>query len=141
MTDSLDLRAGFKGLLYFVSRSLSGLFLMAALPGFGQSPSIISQPVDQVRFYGDPSTFSVTASGAEPLAYQWYRDGSVLPGASNASYLLERVNSNHHGVVFSVQVSNSQGAVTSRLARLSVDFGTLGTPETNRVVWMTNSWN
>ncbi len=54
-----------------------------------QSPIITSEPVNVTVCIGASATFSVTATGAAPLAYQWIKDGFPLPGATNASLTLD----------------------------------------------------
>jgi len=42
-------------------------------------PSIVTQPVNQLAIIGGNATFSVTASGTGPFAYQWQLNGTNLP--------------------------------------------------------------
>ena len=39
------------------------------------APQITEDPADQAVCEGDPVTFTVTAMGAEPISYQWRKDG------------------------------------------------------------------
>jgi outer membrane biosynthesis protein TonB len=65
-------------------------------------------------------TFSVTASGASPLAYQWQRNGADIAGASSATYRINAVAMTDNGAVFRCRVSNSLGSVFTRNATLTV---------------------
>src|SRR6185436_2796309 len=44
-------------------------------------PSITGDPADATVLDGDPVTFTVSATGTAPLAYQWRKDGLDIPGA------------------------------------------------------------
>jgi hypothetical protein len=43
------------------------------------------QPTSATAFAGDVVTFSIQASGSEPIFYQWYQDGLGIPGATNST--------------------------------------------------------
>ncbi len=64
-------------------------------------------------------TFSVTADGTSPFAYQWYKDGAALSGATDSTYVVHSAQAADAGS-YHVQVSNSAGSVTSDNAVLSV---------------------
>src|SRR5207237_5995748 len=49
-------------------------------------PVITQQPADLAVTAGQPATFTVAASGAAPLAYQWHRGGADIAGATAATY-------------------------------------------------------
>ncbi len=82
-----------------------------------------SQPADQSARIGDPITFTVTASSATPLFYQWFFNGNVIPAATNATYNIPSLQFASAGSYF-VQVSNSTGMAQSRTATLSIKAGT-----------------
>jgi hypothetical protein len=85
------------------------------------SPVITEEPVDRSAVVGNPATFSVQAVGAPTLAYQWYRDGTLINRATNALHTIPHVAiSDNAG--YSVVVANSSGSVTSRVAQLTVRF-------------------
>src|SRR5437899_11614807 len=50
------------------------------------APYITAQPVNQTVTAGQTATFSVTAAGTAPLAYQWQKNGADISGATAASY-------------------------------------------------------
>jgi len=89
-------------------------------------PAITAQPQSRTNLAGSTATFSVTATGSAPLAYQWFFQGSTaLPGATNATLVLTNVLTNNAGA-YQVRVTNSAGLVTSSSASLTVlemDFG------------------
>jgi hypothetical protein len=44
------------------------------------------QPTNQTVYAGVSLSYSVTVSGSSPFSYQWYRNGSVVSGATNSAY-------------------------------------------------------
>ncbi|MCX6923533.1 MAG: immunoglobulin domain-containing protein, partial [Verrucomicrobia bacterium] len=96
--------------------------------------------IREIQFYGSPNavimrppqnatnyvwgvqTLTVTAGGAEPLAYQWYRVGTpatIIPGATSATYTIDPVANASAGGYF-VVVSNNLNSATSAVATLTV---------------------
>lgn len=69
---------------------------------------------------GSNATFKVTATGASPLAYQWKKNGANIAGATSSTYSVASVQPANAGN-FSVVITNTFGAVTSRVASLSVN--------------------
>ncbi len=85
------------------------------------APSITQQPQPLSVVAGGSATFSVVATGSEPLAYQWRRDGADIPGAVAASYTLPASAVSDDGALFSVVVSNTHATqATSENAKLGV---------------------
>ena len=58
----------------------------------GAPPQITAQPADATVAEANPASFTVQASGAAPLAYQWRRDGVTIAGATSASYTLSNTS-------------------------------------------------
>jgi acetyl esterase/lipase len=83
-------------------------------------PVITVQPIDKTETEGDTAKFTVTASGTEPLSYQWRQNGVDIAGGTSPSYTTRRVTRADDGSVFSVVVSNGAGSVTSIDATLTV---------------------
>lgn len=84
-------------------------------------PIIVQEPADRSAVVGNPATFTVQAVGAPTLGYQWYRDGSIISGATNASYGIAQVTTGDVGG-YRVVIANSFGSATSRVAQLTVAF-------------------
>ncbi|PYJ02267.1 MAG: hypothetical protein DME25_16380, partial [Verrucomicrobia bacterium] len=83
-------------------------------------PSITVQPVDSVTLAGNDASFSVTASGSAPLAYQWFfNTNTALSGGTNATLTLTNAQATNVGS-YSVSVTNTLGSVTSALVSLTV---------------------
>jgi hypothetical protein len=82
-------------------------------------PAITTQPQNMVKRAGAPATFTVVATGAQPLSYQWYKGASVIPDATSASYTIAAV-SGSDAAEYSVVVSNLSGSTPSEAATLTL---------------------
>jgi hypothetical protein len=82
-------------------------------------PSITRQPVNRTVPPGGVATFSVTASGAQPLTFQWRHDETPLPGATNSALTISGVQPSSAGG-YSVEVANNWGTAISDVAVLTV---------------------
>ena len=83
-------------------------------------PSIASQPADVFLCVYQTAIFTVAANGAGPLSYQWRFNGVNLSEATASQLILNSVQTNQAGG-YSVVITNAFGAVTSRLAALTVN--------------------
>jgi hypothetical protein len=89
-------------------------------------PMIISQPSSLTCVAGATGTFSVFA-GPDPLAYQWWRNGTPLTnagtvsGAATPTLTLGDLTTNDTGGSYLVVVSNGASMVTSTVATLVVE--------------------
>lgn len=110
------LAVGLEGALYYLSRGSSALFKIQA----SGSPGIVAHPVDQVVTPGATAIFTVAASGAEPLAYQWRCNGTNIPAATNVSHAVTGTSPADSGRQFAAVVNNPYGCVTSNPALLLV---------------------
>jgi photosystem II stability/assembly factor-like uncharacterized protein len=90
-------------------------------PPAAVAPTITAQPAALAVTEGDGATFSVSASGTAPLAYQWKRGGADIAGATASTYTLAAATLADNGASFTVSVSNSAGSVTSAAAALTVN--------------------
>ncbi|MCL5098655.1 MAG: immunoglobulin domain-containing protein, partial [Candidatus Omnitrophica bacterium] len=84
------------------------------------APVITVQPASQTVTAGANVTFSVTATGTAPLAYQWQKDGVNINGATSQNLTLSIITTADAGS-YRVIVSNSSGSATSALATLTVN--------------------
>ena len=82
-------------------------------------PLVTTQPLSQTNTAGTTATFTVTATGAAPLSYQWLKNTTTISGATGATLTLSSV-SDGNAAAYSVVVSNAAGSVTSSNATLSV---------------------
>lgn len=85
-------------------------------------PRVLTQPLDWAGPSGGTVNLRDSASGTPPLSYQWRQDGVELTGATNPLLTLRSVQTTYAGG-YSVVVTNLVGAVTSRIAQVSVAGG------------------
>ena len=84
-------------------------------------PIIVSQPVSATAVAGSNVTFTVTASGTAPLAYQWLKNNVAISGATGTTLTLANVSATDTAS-YSVVVANAASSVTSSTATLTVQF-------------------
>jgi hypothetical protein len=84
------------------------------------APMITTQPAGASVVGGNTATFTVAASGTDPLSYQWQKNGMAISGATAATYTTPAAAVADNGTMFSVVVMNSGGSVTSSTAQLNV---------------------
>jgi hypothetical protein len=102
-----------------ISNGAGGVLSDAASLALMDLPVITVQPQSQTLGGGLSATFTVEATGAGPLTYQWRRNGIALPGATNATLTLAELR-RHDAGAYSVLVSNPAGIVASAVATLTV---------------------
>jgi putative cofactor-binding repeat protein len=90
-------------------------------PGDNLSPAITTQPVRQAVAVGQQATFTVIATGAGPLAYQWMENGNAISGATLPTYMTPATAATDDGTIFTVVISNTAGSVMSSPATLSIN--------------------
>jgi len=83
------------------------------------APTVSVPPQSQTVEAGADVTLNVTVVGTPPLSYQWRRNGTALPGATNAMLNLLNVQTNQAGDYQAV-ITNSFGSVTTTVATLTV---------------------
>jgi len=97
--------------------------LEGALP-----PEVTGQPVDQVAEPGDIAAFSVVATDARGLTFQWNFNGAPIVGAVGDSLVLTNVSAADEGQ-YTVVLTNVAGSVTSAPASLLLDTDGDGLPD------------
>lgn len=133
----VDLKVTDAGELLYLARGTGQVFKVAYTAG--TAPTISQQPQDVTVSTGGTATFSVTANGSAPLAYQWQKfngstwgnlsNGTGVSGATTATLTLTNATAATAGQ-YRVVVSNPAGSVTSTSATLTV---TANQPPTGRV--------
>ncbi len=83
-----------------------------ALVGSGP-PAFQTLPVNRTVGSGMNAFFRLPAAGAMPLQYQWNRNGTNLPGQTNALLTVTNVQPSDAGSTYTLTVSNSLGSITS----------------------------
>ena len=95
--------------------------LTISLSGNGMGTlAITTQPVNQSVVVGQTATFSVVATGAGTLTYQWKKGGTAISGATAASYTTPATANSDNGSAFTVVVTDSNGSLASNPATLTV---------------------
>jgi len=84
------------------------------------TPVILSQPADVTISAGGDASFTVVATGAPPLGYQWRHEGTNLGSAGGSTLTLTNVQFSDAGR-YSVIVSNSLDSAISSNAVLTVN--------------------
>ncbi len=118
-TKNLALRVGPDGNLYFLSRDDARAGVYKIIYSNNNAPVISSQPASITVPEGQPATFSVSATGALPLSYQWKKNGVNIAGATSSSYTIAHTQQSDAGQ-YRVTVSNNYGSATSNNATLTV---------------------
>lgn len=85
------------------------------------TPTITQQPASMTNFAGSPAAFTVSADGAAPLSYQWYK-GATPVGTDSPTLAFAGVQFSDAGS-YTVTVSNLAGATNSATAVLTVPAG------------------
>ena len=108
--------------------SIVGLFT-SAVPGGLAAPAITSNPASITNAAaGATETFTVQASGPQPLVYQWFYNSNAIPAIANpsaatASLTLTNVqlaNAGYYYVTVSNGLAAGGGVATSAVAQLIV---------------------
>jgi hypothetical protein len=109
----------------------------------GGAPVIFKQPVINSPGIGTTIAIDVGASGAAPLAFQWYKDGAAIPGMINSSLILATLSASDDGSYY-VRVSNAHGTTNSAIAviktgvlPLIVEHPVSQTSPANKAIMMT----
>ena len=90
----------------------------------GDPPTIDTQPVSDTVVAGDDATFTIVASGTEPLTYQWYKfDGTWQPvvGATSSTFIITDTEASDAGT-YRCTVTNDIDSVDSDSVTLTVNF-------------------
>ena len=109
----------------FTTVSLAAASLQTPPP----PPKLLTQPASTTNWVGLPQQFSVTAGGALPWSFQWWKeangvyvpmsDGGQISGATSDTLTISNLvfaNATNYYVV----ISNSYGSVTSSVASLTI---------------------
>ena len=83
----------------------------------GTLPEFIVHPLSQTIAVGSNCTFSVVATGTNPISYQWYKNNSIILNEESDSYTINSVTNLNNGN-YSCVASNIFRSVTSNSATL-----------------------
>lgn len=104
---------------YFVLVTNNYGSVTSTITGYNPAPVIVMQPAGGTNAPGTSFDMSVAASGILPLAWQWYKNGAAIAGATNAELGYGYLRLSDTGS-YSVAVMNIYGATTSSVASLIV---------------------
>jgi len=82
-------------------------------------PVITQQPQDKTVAAGKNVTFTVTATSATTLSYQWLKNGTPISGATGSTFRINKVSTADVGT-YQVIVTNPAGSVPSNSATLAI---------------------
>jgi len=91
----------------------------AETPAGQKAPRLEMYAAAQEVVVGNNATLKASANGADPLTYQWRKDGVDIDGATSATYNITNAQASHNGS-YSVVVSNVYGNATSSDGNLRV---------------------
>jgi glucose/arabinose dehydrogenase len=117
----VDVKVGDDGRVYYLTNTGGNVY---AINYNAPSPSITSHPQSISVSPGSPASFSVSASGATPMSYQWQRNAADIPGATSQSYTIASAQASDNGARFRARVTNSSGNALSNEAVLTVNANT-----------------
>jgi hypothetical protein len=101
------------------SPALGGDFIGTFVDPAGGKPTITKDPESQSIALGSAATLKVSSLGAEPLSYQWQRDGVEVKGATSDTLTISSFAANDIGR-YRVVVKNAEGSATSDSGLLMV---------------------
>jgi glucose/arabinose dehydrogenase len=87
-----------------------------------QAPTITQHPANRTVAAGQQASFTVAASGSQPLSFQWQRNGANISGATSATLSFTAATGDN-GAMFRAVVTNAFGTATSNSATLTVSGG------------------
>lgn len=115
-TNGVALTVGTDGNLYYLSRGSNALYKI--IYNETTVPYITQHPVPLTVAEGEQATFSVNSLGSTPFQYQWQKNGTDIPNATDASYSFVAGPADEGD--YRVVISNSAGNATSNSASLTV---------------------
>ncbi|WLQ11489.1 immunoglobulin domain-containing protein [Hahella aquimaris] len=107
-----------QSLLSQISQQSSEFAKRAAL-GDSTPVKISIQPTSASAYVSESVTLNVSATGTDPIRYQWRKNGVNLPNATHSSLALKGLTLNNSGN-YDVVVSNDVSSVTSNRASIKV---------------------
>lgn len=103
----------------FWTNALSAADIAQLYGAAGVPPTISIEPQPETSNAGTSLSLSVTVRGSGPFDYQWYQNGSAVPGATSSTLTFNPLTAAEAGSYF-VVVTNSSGAATSSVAQVTV---------------------
>ncbi len=114
----LGTSVGIDGNLYYIDYTGNGAIYRVEFDS-DALPNVVNQPANDTVFEQDPVSFSVTASGAIPMTFQWQKNNVNIAGATAATYTITSAVRADSGLYRCI-ITNVNGKDTSNNARLVV---------------------
>ncbi len=95
-----------------------GMAVSEAMLTVRDDPFFSLQPTNQALLYGDNVTFTASALGSRPAAYQWFFNGQPISEATSSSLTISNISRSDIGQYW-VTASNAVNVRTSAIARLT----------------------
>lgn len=110
----------------YVADSINNTVRRGVVASGSGSLTITGVPPSRIQVTTNANvTFKIAASGSPVPTYQWYKDGTVISGATSATYALSSVTSANAG---NYSVTVSSGLVTYSSAPTQLQVFASGTP-------------
>ena len=109
------------------------MFARLKVSASGNPPSITLAPQGSSVTDGGYFTLSAKATGTQLPTWQWYLNGSAIPGATTGSYTVTGANPSQQGD-YHVVVTNGYGSTASSVAHITVNTAP-GISGLNLVPW------
>jgi alpha-tubulin suppressor-like RCC1 family protein len=81
-------------------------------------PDFATQPTNQTLLLGENAAFYTRAEGSQPVSYQWFFEGQLIPGETNSTLMLTNISLGQAGHYW-VTASNASGIETSVVMTLT----------------------
>ncbi|HVW22279.1 MAG TPA: pectinesterase family protein [Opitutaceae bacterium] len=89
-----------------------------SIPAAARGPEVTAQPASQIALLGTDPFLSAAAAGAGRLSYQWNKDGTPIPGATDPILRISGMTM-ADAANYTVTVTGRTGSVTSEAAELT----------------------
>ena len=103
-------------------RGVSGWPFAVNRVEFPPAPDVGSNPVNTTVVFRGSTSFSVTAGGIAPFTFQWFKNGSLINGATNSTLPFTNAQFSDAGS-YTVLIGNANGTTLSNAATLTVIDG------------------
>ena len=85
-----------------------------------QAATVVTQPQAATAALGQSAMFTVGATGKPSPSFQWFENGTAIPGATSATFITPPLTSTDNGSSFTVVVANGESTITSKPAVLTL---------------------